>query len=393
MQAELLQPPARTDAEKVTGIDVASEPPSADFSGLVAVPVSLPRSDSARVACDNHLLAHAACSELALDGTVYRWRWHEAEAAQVQVPEIARLALTQGNTWCTLVLQRESAGGPGFSIGLDGLEGDALRLAAAHRYSALVEHLETLTGGTWQVGAVSRGGMEPARSAGSPLRYGFTLTPTDASAEPALTGQVQMRASELGLWSQVGGHHAPPAPALRGVPVEARVVLAAPPFVTGEQLRALRVGGAVLLGPFENNDIACRLVLPSGVGHCSARLNGTELVLTQHLRVGAPPPLRSSRMPPNLSDPTTESDHPSTVEAALAHLPVALEFEIGKLSIPFGDLAARLVAGHVFDLASALGPESVSLRANGAELARGELLQVGEALAVRITRVVAHGSF
>lgn len=373
-------------------IDVASDPLSVDFSGLVAVPVRLPRSDAARVVCDNHLLAHAACSEVVFDGVAYCWRWHAAEAAQVQVPEIARLALTQSNTWCTLVLQRESADGPAFGIGFDGLEGDALRLAAAHRYSALVEHLETLTGGTWQVGAVSRGGMEPVRSAGSPLRYGFTLTRSDAAAEPVLIGQVQMRASELRLWSQVGGHHAPPASALRRVPVELRVVLAAPPFVTREQLRGLRVGGAVLLGLSSTAEIACRLVLPAGIGQCSARLVGNELVLNQDLQLGAPPSLRSSHMPSTTSDSTIETDAP-TVEAALAHLPVALVFEIGKLSIPFGDLAARLVAGHVFDLASALGPDSVSLRASGAELARGELLQVGEALAVRITRVVAHGSF
>ncbi len=372
-------------------IEVEGEPSSVNFNALVALPVRLPHSDATRVTCDNHLLANAACSELVVEGIAYRWQWHAAEVTEHQVPEIVRVALTQNNTWCTLVLQRETAQGPGFGVDFDGLEGDALKLAAAHHYSALIEHLDTLTGGSWQIGAVSRGGLEPARSIGSPLRYGFTLTPSEAAAEPVLIGQVQMRASELGLWSRVAGHPAPPALALRRVPVEVRLVLAARPVVTREQLRGLRVGGAVVLAPCIDTDIACCVVLPDGAGHCSARLSGNELAITQHLLVGDPPSLRSSRMSSTLSDPSTETDSP-TVEAALAQLPIALEFEIGKLSIPFGDLAARLVTGQVFDLASTLGSESVSLRANGAELARGELLQVGEALAVRITRVLSHGS-
>lgn len=378
-------------------IDVTSEPWSANFSGLVALPVRLPQQDAARVACDNHVLAHAACSELVLDGIAYRWRWHAADSTQVRVPEITRIALTQSNTWCTLVLQRESAQGPGFGIELEGLEGDALKLAAAHRYSALVEHLDTLTGGSWQIGAVSRGGLEPIRGAGSSLRYGFTLrrsdADADADAEPVLSGQVQMRASELRMWSHVRGHPPPRAAALNNVSVEAQVVLLSPRAATREQLRGLRVGGAVLLGSAVAPEIACCVVLPAGAGHCSARLGGHELVLTQRLQVGDPTSPRSHRMPSNTPDVTLLETSATNVEAALEHLPVALEFEIGKLSIPFGELATRLVAGHVFDLASALGPESVSLRANGAELARGELLQVGEALAVRITRVLAHGSF
>jgi type III secretion protein Q len=66
---------------------------------------------------------------------------------------------------------------------------------------------------------------------------------------------------------------------------------------------------------------------------------------------------------------------------------VELEFHIGHLTLPFGDLAAELAEGRIFDLGEPLGTQSVSVRAGGVELARGELLQVGDALAVRITRM------
>ena len=77
--------------------------------------------------------------------------------------------------------------------------------------------------------------------------------------------------------------------------------------------------------------------------------------------------------------------------AVLDSVPILLEFHLGTLCLPFGDLGETLVAGHVFELGQTLGPQTVSIRANGVAVARGELIQVGDALAVRVDQLLPRG--
>lgn len=66
-------------------------------------------------------------------------------------------------------------------------------------------------------------------------------------------------------------------------------------------------------------------------------------------------------------------------------LPVTIEAILGVAEVRVGDLG-RLAAGETFKLDSLLG-DAVELRLNGAAVAYGELVSVGDNFAVRIQSV------
>ena len=88
---------------------------------------------------------------------------------------------------------------------------------------------------------------------------------------------------------------------------------------------------------------------------------------------------------------TPDGDHMAPRPTVLDSVPILLEFHLATLSLPFGELGETLVAGHVFDLGQRLGPQTVTMRANGVAIARGELIQVGDALAVRLDQLLPNG--
>ncbi|WP_204324245.1 FliM/FliN family flagellar motor switch protein, partial [Stenotrophomonas maltophilia] len=60
-------------------------------------------------------------------------------------------------------------------------------------------------------------------------------------------------------------------------------------------------------------------------------------------------------------------------------------FELGRRSLPLSEIRA-LGAGHVFDLG--LDPDQpVDLVANGTRIGRGEIVEIGERVGVRVTRL------
>ncbi len=75
----------------------------------------------------------------------------------------------------------------------------------------------------------------------------------------------------------------------------------------------------------------------------------------------------------------------------VGELPVELSFEIGSLSIAISELESTLKSGYTFNLNRELRRDSVTVRANGAVIASGELLKIGDMLAVRITEIESHG--
>jgi type III secretion protein Q len=78
---------------------------------------------------------------------------------------------------------------------------------------------------------------------------------------------------------------------------------------------------------------------------------------------------------------------PADSASALNTMPVTLEFHIGQISLPLAELPAALAAGYVIGLNRPLDGDAVTVRANGHTLAYGELVQVGDHLAVRIARI------
>lgn len=108
---------------------------------------------------------------------------------------------------------------------------------------------------------------------------------------------------------------------------------------------------------------------------------------SQGWRIDGPPrtfpfPQEPSAM--NQTDSTVDDDKPDdSGDHPARSLPVQLDFEIGKLELSVGELAA-LQPGYVFALPANLEGANVAVRANGRSVGRGELVAVGDTLGVRL---------
>lgn len=70
-------------------------------------------------------------------------------------------------------------------------------------------------------------------------------------------------------------------------------------------------------------------------------------------------------------------------DAAARDLPVSIEFELGQLEMGLGELS-NLQPGYVFTLPTHLEGANVTIRANGRQAGRGEVVAVGDTLGVRL---------
>ncbi|HEY2464513.1 MAG TPA: type III secretion system cytoplasmic ring protein SctQ [Steroidobacteraceae bacterium] len=90
-----------------------------------------------------------------------------------------------------------------------------------------------------------------------------------------------------------------------------------------------------------------------------------------------------------MMEPTPEADAPAAARA-LESVPVTVDFELGSLALPLGELAA-LKPGYVFQLAGRLDEARVVIRANGVRVGCGELVAVGDVLGVQLLAIEPNG--
>jgi type III secretion protein Q len=72
------------------------------------------------------------------------------------------------------------------------------------------------------------------------------------------------------------------------------------------------------------------------------------------------------------------------------NIPISLDFELGGLTLPLGELAT-LKAGYVFELPGSLEKLRVGIRANGTRISQGELVAVGDVLGVQLLSLDVEG--
>lgn len=84
-----------------------------------------------------------------------------------------------------------------------------------------------------------------------------------------------------------------------------------------------------------------------------------------------------------------EAPPPTALQQALQEAQVRLQFTVGQTETTVAQLQT-LQPGYTFELET-LAETPVTIRANGKAIGRGELLQVGERIGVRITEVSSHG--
>jgi type III secretion protein Q len=89
-------------------------------------------------------------------------------------------------------------------------------------------------------------------------------------------------------------------------------------------------------------------------------------------------------------EPTLEGSDATTTLSAMAEIPVTLDFEVGTLSVPLGEVA-NLRPGYVFQLPTRLEDARVVIRANGVRIGHGELVAVGDVVGVQLLTIDANG--
>jgi flagellar motor switch/type III secretory pathway protein FliN len=359
----------------------------------------LPRLDRSQLELRNHLLGRARHCAARVAERRQEWRWCDGEDSNAHAVE---LVLADDASECLLSIHGESLAGIDTGIDLAAFEGEALVLAATLRYAGVVAHLAALSARRWQCVEVAHAGGSVRHRAAEYLRFAFELHDAGAPASEApgrTRGHVRLHRDDAHRWATTSGGPAPASDRLKALPIALGIVLRTVTALMPDELRVIAPGGGVLIGRAEAQGLACTLTLPGGSGFVAARLQGQRLAVSGPMTAGAPPrplpPRRSAMHSPADADDLTAAAGPDPAEDASARaahpvfdsVPVALEFHIGQLTLPFGDLAAGLAEGRIFELGEALDMQSVSVRAGGVELARGELLQVGDALAVRITRM------
>lgn len=136
-----------------------------------------------------------------------------------------------------------------------------------------------------------------------------------------------------------------------------------------------------------------RLVVVAGERYAApAWLDSARAVLEGPLRPAAQLGWEDWAMPDatlaNAEEAAAEGVEPP--DAAMDDLQVTLVFELGRRPATLAELRG-LAAGHVIELDRGGLSGPVDILANGRRIGRGELIRVGDALAVRVLRLAAHG--
>jgi type III secretion protein Q len=144
-------------------------------------------------------------------------------------------------------------------------------------------------------------------------------------------------------------------------------------------LRASEGGDVLILGNRANCWRNLHVTLVSSRGETrlrawNASYDGTRLAVT--------PGVLNSPLELLMSDPKAPG--------AADNIPVSLDFDLGNLALPLGELAT-LKPGFVFELPGKLDKMRVVIRANGTRIGHGELVAVGDVLGVQLLELEIDG--
>jgi type III secretion protein Q len=297
-------------------------------------------------------------------------RWHFGPASQIRPPaailesaqEMLALTVTDDG-WC------EPLGARSWWD----FTGESRLLAWSLAHTGLLEGL----------GRILREPLMPSALTDEPLPHPYTGVPLSFSAATGdgrtTTGHVSMSAALLErLASHSGWQRAGTIPAaLLKLPGTVRVELCGSAFSLGV-LSASEIGDVLILGKrgscWQRMQV-CLIAARSGtpLRTWNASYDGTRLTVS------------SGAMNPSveliMSDPKT---------GGAADIPVSLDFDLGNVSVPLGELAT-LKPGYVFELPGNLERLRVAIRSNGTRIGQGELVAVGDVLGVQLLSLDVDG--
>jgi type III secretion system YscQ/HrcQ family protein len=251
---------------------------------------------------------------------------------------------------------------------------DSRLLAWALAHGGLLEGLGRILQEPLMPSALS---AEPPPHADTNVALSFSASTADGRITwgyLSLSAQMVARLVAHSGWRRT----AATAPGWLKLPATVRVELPAVAFASGE-LRRAEIGDVLILG----NRTACwrklHVTLVGAHGDKQMRTwnvcyDGTRLTVSAHV-LNSPTELI-------MSDPIATD--------AADNIPVSLDFDLGSLALPLGELAV-LKPGYVFELAGSLEKLRVVIRANGTRVGLGELVAVGDVLGVQLLALEIDG--
>lgn len=143
--------------------------------------------------------------------------------------------------------------------------------------------------------------------------------------------------------------------------------------------RTLRTGDGIVVGHADKSGSACAVVI-------GERLAQRAEILPEGFRLAGPLLPIDQTAFRSLSHETTMSE-PETPpsEDNLRDMPVRIVFELGRIELPLGEIET-IAEGHVFEIGRRTD-EAVDIVIGGRTIGRGDIVMVGDALAVRIIRL------
>lgn len=321
-------------------------------------------------------LANDAASGFGADDWVVNADWAGA-------PFELRLAASAAEHWL-----RARFDAPDLPAQLPAPLPEALRAAALE--AALQDAMDALqaTGqGAVRVdGVMQAGELVPHVTPATGPSHAFGLSLASGSAR--LWGTLKTDALGLMLMAGLAAHCSAPrgCVAMDSLPLLLRAEVGTAALSCAE-LRSLRPGDAVMLTHSFMDD-AGQIWLGDGGWGLRARADGGRLVVTQ--------PLHMTEV--QMRDDIDDAGPRGTVRGtqgdeavALDALPVRLHFDLGQRTMPLAEVSG-LQVGQVLDLGRPLS-QAVSIRANGALIGTGELMEIGGRIAVGITSLgPTHGA-
>lgn len=293
--------------------------------------------------------------------------WGGARFA-IRVPEAA---LT---TWA----ETGTGTGTGTALELNALPFELLALALEQAWRQLAAALAPLRRGNARLSTVQPG----TAMAGLPHRVAVALQRADGPSALSIDGpaafDAEIATDALGLLLVAGAlaqRPALPSEPQAALPMPCRLALGCS-SLTQAQAAALRIGDVVLFHSSwceHASDGTARLLLSTqGQAGWRIQLAGDRVHLIE-----AWSPLV----------PTLAADNPSTSETPvpLDAVPVTLSFDLGELTLPLSALR-QLAPGQSFELGRPLAG-AVRVRANGALVGVGELVEIDGRLGVALTQL------
>jgi flagellar motor switch/type III secretory pathway protein FliN len=360
-------------------------------SSFVPMPIRLATIRPIDVEVNNHLLSRAQLFRHRVAQMGVTWRWIHVTNNLPYAAANTHLRLSSGSEEISVYIVRDAPFILDSNVDPGMFEGSARILAHALRYAPLIDLFEQLTGRSWNLFSA----FDCTASADSPVlpaplqTFAFELAGENTAT--SMSGWLRFEGSHAAHWLATCGN----PPAHRGeyghLPIRLSAFMRSSDF-TAADVASLSVGTVIIAQSQQADQQNVEVFTPNQRHHTNGVFKNGLITLLEPWRASASSFISEKNQTmetPSVQQPNT---HDLSSESIAGDLPVEITFCLGHITTTLGQLESNYLPGCVLTLDDRLHGETISIKANGVDIAKGELLQVGELLAVRITRMVKHGS-